>query len=202
MTQDPHRSSWDSPEGEQPVEPSVPGRDTGGWAQPSWPPQQPAPAPQPAPPASDGPYGGGQPTYGQAPGYGQPPAAYPPPGYGPPGYGQAPQGYGYAGVPASAAPRGQAPTSAIVLVVLSGLLVLTLFWTVVGLLYALPGVLSVVALSRSGSDPAGARRTTRTGWISFGVVTVVLGLLVVVGAVLLATYGGGGGTGTGTGVSV
>lgn len=208
MTQDPHRSSWDAPAGEQPVEPSVHDRDTGGWARPSWPAQQ-----QPAPPEPDGPYGGGQPAYGQAAGYGQaPPAAYPPPpgygpsGYGPPpGYGQAPQGHGYAGVPASAAPRGQAPTSAIVLVVLSGLLALALSWTVVGLvMYVIPTVLSVVALARSGSDPSGARRLTRTGWIVFGVMTVVLGLLVVVGGVLLARYGfsEGGGSGGAGGVSV
>lgn len=197
MTQDPHRSSWDSPEGEQPVEPSAgpsrpevseqpsAHRDSGGWTQPSWPAQQ--------PPAAPPPLGYGPPGYGQAAqGYGQAPQ----------GHGPAPQSYGYAGVPASAAPRGQAPTSAIVLVVLSGLLTLVLSWTLVGLLYAVPAVLSVVALARSGSDPAGARRTSRTGWIVFGAVTVLLGLLVVVGAVLLATYGGGGGGGTGTGVSV
>ncbi|TNM64252.1 hypothetical protein FHN55_14500 [Streptomyces sp. NP160] len=203
MTQDPHHSSWDAPAGEQPVEPSagpshpqvseqpsVHDRGTGGWAQPGWPAQQPAPPPQPAPPAPDGPYG----PYGQGP---QP--AYGPP----PGYGQPPQGYGYAGVPASAAPRGQAPTGAIVLVVLSGLLTLVLSWTVAGLLYVVPAIFSAVALARSSSDPAGARRTTRTGWITFGAVTVLLGLLVVVGVVLLFSYGGGGGgTVTGEGVSV
>ncbi|MBC3763105.1 hypothetical protein ACUN7V_13115 [Quadrisphaera oryzae] len=190
MTQDPHHSSWDAPAGEQPVKPSVHDRDTGGWARPSWPAQQ-----QPAPPQPDGPLA----AYPPPPGYG-------PSGYGPPpGYGQAPQGHGYTGVPASAAPRGQAPTSAIVLVVLSGLLTLALSWTVVGLvMYVIPTVLSVVALARSGSDPSGARRLTRTGWIVFGVMTVVLGLLVVVGGVLLARYGfsEGGGSGGAGGVSV
>lgn len=186
MTQDPHHSSWDAPAGEQPVEPSAgPSQpqvserpsthgDSGGWAQP-----------QPAPPA---------------PGYGYPPA----PGYGAPvGYGQPPQGYGpppsygYAGVPASAAPRGQVPTSAVVLVVLSGLLTLVLSWTVVGLLYVGPAVLAVVAMTRAGSDPAGARRLTRTGWIVFGVMTALLGVLVVVGLVLLFSLDGGSSATTG-----
>jgi hypothetical protein len=203
VTQDPHRSSWDSPEGEQPVEPSAgPSQprvseqptvhDTGGWAQPSWPAQQPAPPPAPAPPVPDGPHGGGRPAHGQAPGYG------PPPGYGqaPPGY-----GYGYAGVPASAAPKGPVPTGAIVLVVLSGLLALVLSWTVVGLLYVAPAILAVVAMTRAGGDPAGARRLTRTGWIVFGAMTALLGVLVVVGLVLLFSLDGGS-SATSGGVSV
>ncbi|MGQ7297202.1 hypothetical protein [Quadrisphaera sp. KR29] len=229
MTQDPHRSSWDAPDGEQPVEPSAGStqpqvsehptthRDEpapGGWAQPAG---GGASAPQPPhgqPPYGQPPYGQpsyGQPPYGQAPapGYPQPPqGSHAAPGPMTPGYGQVPgQGYGYgqgyAGVPASSAPRHPVSPSSVVLLVLSGLLALVLSWTVVGLAYAAPAVLGIVALTRAGTDPAGARRLTRTGWVVFAVLTALV-VLVLVGVFALFAWAGfgTGGPGVPGGVSV
>lgn len=88
------------------------------------------------------------------------------------------------------------PVSTIVLLVLSGLAVFTGWFTLAGI----PAViLAIVALTRAGSDPTGARRLTRIGWWVFAGL-VVLGL--VLGAIGLALlfalpFGGLGGFGGG-----
>ncbi len=93
----------------------------------------------------------------------------------------------YAGTAAATRQQGTAtPVSTIVLLVLSGLAVLTGAFTLAGL----PAlVLSIVALTRSGSDPAGARRLTNLGWWIFAGLIVLGIVLIVVGFALLAAFG-------------
>lgn len=76
-----------------------------------------------------------------------------------------------------------APTSTIVLLVISGLLTLT----GVGLLWAAPAVLAIVALVKHPTDPAGARRLARIGWWVAGALAVltVLAVVAVAGLLLL-----------------
>lgn len=103
---------------------------------------------------------------------------------------------GYAGTPS---PRSDAeagaPVSTIVLLVVSGIAVLTGFFTLAGI----PAlVLAIVALTRAGTDPAAARRLTRTGWWVF-VGLIVLGLVLAgIGIALLIAFGSAFGTGPGT----
>lgn len=121
-------------------------------------------------PRTDQPYAG-QPPAGQPAGQG---------GTAPQGYVQ--QGYasGYAGRPAEhggGPAGGGVPTSTIVLLVVSGLLLLLTFWSGIGLVWAAPAVLAVVAMTRAGRDLAAAKRLTRIGWwvtIGLGVITLLL----------------------------
>ena len=103
-------------------------------------------------------YGQQQPTYGQQPGYGQQPP-----------YGQ---GQGYAPSP-YARPR-QTNTSAIVLLIISGLS------TLIGCIFAIPAViLGIMALVKQDESPAESAKFTRWGWIAYAVavaVVVVLGI--------------------------
>ncbi|PWJ55210.1 hypothetical protein SAMN06264364_104133 [Quadrisphaera granulorum] len=135
----------------------------------------------PANSSGDGQSGWARPS--TPPTYGPPPAYDPPPA--PPGY-----GYGYTGIPASAAPPAAASTSTVVLLVLSGLLTLALSWTLLGLVYAVPAVLSIVALSKR-EDPSSARRLTRTGWIIFASICALVVLSIVAIIVALIAWDGG-----------
>lgn len=119
-------------------------------------------APEPAPPyGSYGSYGSYAPSYDA---YGAaPPAPHPAvaPGVGP-----------------------SAPASTIVLLVVSGLLTLT----GVGLLWAAPATLAIVALVKHPADPAGARRLARIGWwVAAGLAA--LGVLAIVAVVVLLLLG-------------
>jgi hypothetical protein len=186
-----------APAGGQPA-PEAPAQ-SGAWGQSEAPGQSGAPtqpgapgyggptayppsAPMPAPPGQ--PYGESYGSQPQALPYGQQGAAgspYPgPSGY---GYGQWPYGSPQGGQPADstypgypyAQPGRQGITnvSAIVLLVISGLLTLTL---------CIPGlpslVMSIIALTKQETDPEGSRRLTRWGW-------VVLAIMVVLGAIAI-----------------
>ena len=137
-----------------------------------------APTPPPGPPAYNQPaaYGQGTPPnpYAVNPGQPVPPAnpyargggsPYPPPG------GQAPFTY-------QQGPQRQTNISAIVLLVVSGLMVCTLV--------QIPAaILAIVALTKQNDDPVGSRRIARYGWIAFAVGLVIcavfIGILVASG---------------------
>ncbi len=108
---------------------------------------------------------------------------------------------GYAGTPAHERRPdpgpGTTPVSTIVLLVTSGLVLLLTLASVVGVVFAAPVVLAVVALTRSTSDPASARRLTRIGWWIFAGL-LVLGLLLIglLIALLVAFADAGGGFGS------
>ncbi|GAA3608709.1 hypothetical protein GCM10022199_10550 [Marihabitans asiaticum] len=124
---------------------------------------------------------GGQPPYGQQPGYDQP-------GYGQQGYDQS--GYGQQPYPAASGyqqPGGQYPAtnpyaqprpagssdanvSAIILTVLSGLATVSCYCTLIGIAPLIFGILGIV---KQGTDPAGAAKMTKIGWIVFAVLTVL-----------------------------
>lgn len=127
---------------------------------------------QGAPGQAPYPYGG-QPAYGQQQGYGQP-------GYGQQGHGQPgqqPQPYGY-GSP-YARPR-QTNTSAIVLLIVSGLS--TLF----GCLLAIPAViLAIMGLVKQDDSPTESARFTRWGWIAYA---IAVGLVIVGGIIAIAIF--------------
>ncbi len=96
----------------------------------------------------------GQAPYGQA--YGQPP-------YGSTAYGQPP--YSMPPAPYGAPPAKN--TSAIVLTVVSAV-------TLVACcnLLAIPSlILGIIGINKSGTDPQGAARMTKAGWITFAVTT-------------------------------
>lgn len=103
--------------------------------------------------------------------------------YGTGQYGATPDGGGQYGAAPYAPPAAAAPTSSIVLLIVSGLSVIT------GILFV-PGVVGVIlgsiALSRAREDPARARRLTRTGWIVYGVVAALFLIGFVVLIVVLA----------------
>jgi hypothetical protein len=61
-----------------------------------------------------------------------------------------------------------------VLLVLSSLLLVVTFWTVVGFGFAAPVVLSILGVARAGRDREGARRLTKIGWIIFGIIAVLV----------------------------
>ncbi|KRE36028.1 hypothetical protein ASG73_15325 [Janibacter sp. Soil728] len=73
-------------------------------------------------------------------------------------------------------------TSAIVLIVLSSLSILTGYCCYIGI----PGlVLGILGVTKQATDPEGAAKLTKIGWISFGAL-IGLTVLVVGGAILLA----------------
>lgn len=111
--------------------------------------------------------------YPQQP-YAQPPSPYTPYPQGP--YGQPPFAPGYY------RPPTPPNTSAIVLTVISGLLVMTVYCCPIG---AIPLVLGVVGLAQQASDPENARRVTTIGWIVLVGLTI-LALAVVIGIVAFA----------------
>jgi len=83
---------------------------------------------------------------------------------------------------------GGLPTSTVVLLVVSGLGVLTGFATLAGV----PAlILAIIAATSASTDRERAERLTRTGWIVFAAVVVGTILLVVLGLVLLLAVGGG-----------
>ena len=116
-----------------------------------------------------------------------PPLGPPPPG-------------GYAGDPVPQRPAGHhgppgtTPVSTIVLLVTSGLVLLLTIASVVGVVFAAPAVLAIVALTRTTSDPESARRLTRIGWWIFAGL-LVLGLVLI--GVLIALFVAFAGTTTG-----
>ena len=103
----------------------------------------------PAPPGN--PYATGNPYLtGGAPGH--PPVAPPP--------------YGYQQVP-----QQQTNVSAIVLLILSGLMVCCVV--------QIPAtILAIIALTKQNADPTGSRRLTKYGWVVFG-VGIILAVVVV-----------------------
>ena len=125
------------------------------------PPEQPAGGQQPVPP------------------YPQQPAAYGQPPYS--GY----AGGGYAGSPAVGPP---VPASTVVLLVISGLLTLSCYGTVIGLA---PLVLSIIAMTRYKQEPARARQLTRIGWIVLAAVGVVVVLAVIAAIVFFVAIQSG-----------
>jgi len=164
--------SGEQPAGEQPPagqEPQPWGAPQGG--------QTPPPSGQPPYGAPQQPYGAG----GQPPGYGYPAQPYQGGYAGGPvqpyqgGYPAGP-GYGYTGAPVKASPT---PTSTIVLLVVSGLTTLSCYFSLVGIV---PLILGIVALSKAKADEEGCRRLTRIGWIVYAVVGVI-GLLLVIAAI-------------------
>lgn len=151
-----------------------PPEPSGASPQGSRPPEQPPqPAqPQPAQPQHD-PYGGGQ-YSGPWTQHGDQQGPYTGIPHGSAGPVQQP-GYG------APVRHGGVPTSTIILLVVSGISVVTGFLFIPGIA---PLVLAIVAMVRAGRDPAGARHLTRIGWIVYGVVAV----LTVIGLVALFAW--------------
>lgn len=118
----------------------------------------------------------------------------PPPAYGRPGYGQpgGPQPYGqvapYGGQPGYAPspyaqPRGTTNTSAIALLVVSGLS------TLVGCFFAIPAlVLGIMAVAKQNQSPEEASKFTRWGWIAYAIAVafVVIGGIIAI-AIIAST---------------
>lgn len=151
--------------------------------------QDPYPSERPDPHASgpSEPYGdaysedpyvrGDQPT-GRPPAPLSPQPPFPVAGPGPtPGPGIPPYPY---------APPPPPNTSAIVLTVLSGLAVVTGYCCVIGIG---PLVLGILGITKNASDPEGAARLTKIGWIVFAALTL-LAVLAVAGLVLAVTLTG------------
>lgn len=122
---------------------------------------------------------------------GQTPAGggYLPGGYQPPGT----QGYqSYPGTPAlpsgapnpfgAPPPSSQPNTSAIVLTVLSGIATLSVYCACIGIP---PLIFGILGITKQSTDPEGAARLTKIGWIVFGVMTL-LTVLAVAGAIAFA----------------
>ena len=104
----------------------------------------------------------------------QPPSPYTPYPQGP--YGQPPVAPGYY------RPPTPPNTSAIVLTVVSGLLVITVYCCLIG---AVPLVFGILGIAQQASDPEGARRNTMIGWIVLVGLTI-LALAVVIGITAIA----------------
>ena len=141
---------------------------------------------------SENPYPEHQP--GQTPSSG----GYLPGGYQP----QGTQGYpGYPGYPAGSGqpagptlpsgapnpfgtlpPSTQPNTSAIVLTVISGVATLTVYCACIGLPSLIFGILGI---TKQSTDPEGAARMTKIGWIVFGVMTL-LTVLAIAGFIAVA----------------
>ena len=188
------------PPQDRPDYPWGPGEgDRSGRATPSAPTESlpPAQAPAPSAPPTGGSTrmgGSSSPGRADAPYTGTPMSALPPlgaPSTGATGSEHEP----YTGTPARPVagtagaphdPEGATPVSTIVLLVLSGLAVFTGWFTLAGI----PGAaLAIVALTRTGSDPAGARRLTRIGWWIFGGLVLLGVALAIIGVVLLFVLG-------------
>jgi len=159
-----------------PTPPAQPG--SAGFVSPS------VPAP---PPVADSPvavpaYGTPGPVPGQ-PYAAQPYAAQPyaPPPYAPRPYpGQYPAGPWYPGYqPYAVSPAAPTSASTVVLTVISALCVLSCYGVLIGIG---PLIMAIIALTRNSSDPAGARRLTRIGWIVLG--SLFAAAVVVIGVVI------------------
>lgn len=99
--------------------------------------------------------------------------------YGPAG--DAPQRY----APSEGSPT---PTSAVVLLIVSGLGALLFVWSGIGIVWAAPVVLAIVAMVRK-DEVALSKRLTKIGWIVYAVLAVLTVLLIslaVAGLVLFA----------------
>lgn len=106
--------------------------------------------------------------------YPQPPSPYSPYPQGP--YGQSPVAPGYY------RPPTPPNTSAIVLTVISGLLVITVYCCPIG---AIPLVMGILGMAQQASDPEGARRNTMIGWIVLIGLTI-LALVALVAIIVIA----------------
>lgn len=130
-------------------------------------------------------------------------AAYGPPGHDQSSYGQAAYGqptYGQAPPPPSALPQQWIPpqgyagtqpaypqtnTSALVLLIVSGMMTLSCYFTVVGIA---PLILAIVAMTKQNTDWAGSRRLSKIGWIVLGVLfgLCVLGFIAFVAMAVMS----------------
>jgi hypothetical protein len=135
---------------------------------PIHPPQQAAP-PYNQPPAQ--PYGQQPAESGHAPAaYGQP--AHGQPAYGPPPPSALPQ-YSVPGV--AYGPPPQTNASALVLTIISGILTVSCYFTLVGI----PSlIIGIIALTKQNTDIEGSRRLSRIGWITFAIVGVLYVLMI------------------------
>lgn len=80
----------------------------------------------------------------------------------------------------AAGPQTEPNTSAIVLIVLSSLTLLTGYCCYIGI----PGlVLGILGIVKQSTDPEGAAKLTKIGWITFAALTLVT-MIVVVGVVI------------------
>ena len=79
-------------------------------------------------------------------------------------------------------PSTQPNTSAIVLTVLSGVATLTVYCACIGLPSLIFGILGI---TKQSTDPEGAARMTKIGWIVFGVMTL-LTVLAIAGFIAVA----------------
>lgn len=79
-------------------------------------------------------------------------------------------------------PSSQPNTSAIVLTVLSGVATLTVYCACIGLPSLIFGILGI---TKQSTDPEGAARMTKIGWIVFGVMTL-LTVLAIAGVIAAA----------------
>lgn len=130
----------------------------------------PAAAPPVPPPAT---YGTPPTAYGAPGAYPAPPSAYgTPPAYGTP----AP----YAGPPVQYAPPTPTNTSAVVLTIIAGIMTVSCYFTLNGIV---PLVFGILALSKQGTDITASRNFSRIGWI----IMAVLGALTVLG--IIAVFG-------------
>lgn len=163
MSQDPYPSARPDP------------RDDGPYSEDPYvsnrPPRQEDQPPYGGAPYGQAPYGQspyGQPPLGQSP-YGQPPSGpMPPPG-------QVPPPYLYA-------PPPPPNSSAIVLTVLSALTVMTGYCCIIGIG---PLVFGILGITQNSTDPEGAARMTKYGWVTFGVMfglVLLAVVLVIIGA--------------------
>jgi hypothetical protein len=150
-----------------------------------YPTSRPGPPPVPGAPGTAGAGfpSGPPPAYGQS-GYGQPAGAQP--GYGQPSGGQpygqvSPYGGqpGYAPSP-YAKPRGTTNTSAIALLVVSGIS------TLVGCFFAIPAlVLGIMAVAKQNQSPQEASKFTRWGWIAYA---IAIAFVVIGGIIAIAIF--------------
>lgn len=176
---DPTAPVWADPTAPIPTPPTPPSASRPEDEQPAAGPPSTPPA---APPLSN--------PYAQQPA--QPSGGQPPP----PPYGQQQPGQPSGQQPGAQYPAyGQqtyatgAPTetngSAIVLTILSGIFMLSTCFTV-----GIPSLIfGIMALTSNSTDPAGARKKTRTGWIIFGVNFGIVVLLAIVAFGLLIATG-------------
>ncbi|WP_067491925.1 hypothetical protein [Actinomadura hibisca] len=118
------------------------------------------------------PQGWNDPYSDPTPGWGDPYGAQPPPATGPPGYGY---GYGYGQGPVQP-PASNGST-------IAALIVSCVATTMCCNVLAIPAIITAaIAMSRTTSDPASARRLTWWSWGILGVTVVVwLAFIVIVG---------------------
>ena len=142
---------------------------------------------------SENPYPEHQPGQTPSSGGGYLPGGYQPQGtQGYPGYPGYPSGSGQpsgpplpSGAPnpfGTPPPSSQPNTSAIVLTVLSGVATLTVYCACIGLPSLIFGILGI---TKQSTDPEGAARMTKIGWIVFGVMTL-LTVLAIAGVIAAA----------------